>query len=71
MIIKYIFFVSLYLNSMICISHYITHIFERLIASKLIANTTSVSHGVPCWLAALFDLLKELMFFESESKNRK
>ena len=35
------------------------------------ANTTNVSHGVPCWLAALFDLLKGVDVFESESKNRK
>lgn len=37
----------------------------------MIANTTSVSHGVPCWLAALFDLLKGVDVFESESKNKK
>lgn len=34
---------------------------------RLIANTTSVSHGVPCWLAALFDLLTGVDVFEIES----
>lgn len=38
---------------------------------KLIANTTSVSHGVPCWLAALFDLLTGVDVLEIESKDRK
>lgn len=35
---------------------------------RFIANTTSVSHGVPCGLPALFDLLNGVDVFESASK---
>lgn len=34
---------------------------------KLIANTTNVSHGVTCWLPALFDLLNGVDVFDSRS----
>lgn len=34
------------------------------------ANTTSVSHGVPCWLPALFDLLNGVDVFERVSKQK-
>lgn len=35
---------------------------------RFIANTTSVSHGVPCGLPALFDLLNGVDVFVSASK---